>query len=103
MYLSVQGPDHADGRESHEEGADEIQRGRPVRRRQPAGRWKYRTTHGFDVEQSRSTDPLAKKTEIMALPLARGAPQGCVALCAPVPCTPLPRAGFAVAKRWTAE
>ena len=25
------------------------------------------------------------------------APQGCVALCAPVPRTPLPRAGFAVA------
>jgi len=60
-------------------------------------------THGFDVEQSGSTDPLAKKAGIMALPLAADAPQGCVALRAPVPCTPLPRAGFAVAERWTAE
>ena len=87
----------------HEEGADEIQRGQPVRRRQPADPWKYLTTHGFDVEQSRSTDRLGKKTGIMALPLALGARQGCVALGAPVLSTPLPRAGFAVAERWTAD
>ena len=60
--------------------------------------------HGFDVGHAGFAPPMpCQKTGIMALPLARGAPQGCVALCAPVPCTPLPRAGFAVAERWTAE
>jgi hypothetical protein len=38
-----------------------------------------------------------KASQTIALPLARGAPQGCVALGAPVLRTPLPRAGFAVA------
>ncbi len=38
----------------------------------------------------------------MAIPLAPAAPQGCVALRAPVLRTPLPRAGFAVAERGVA-
>jgi hypothetical protein len=38
-----------------------------------------------------------------SLPLALAAPQGCVALCAPVLRTPLPRAGFAVAGYHTTE
>jgi hypothetical protein len=43
-----------------------------------------------------------KETTIMAIPLAPAAPQGCVALRAPVLRTPLPRAGFAVAERGVA-
>ena len=59
---------------------------------------------GFDVGHAGFALPMPRqKTGIMALPLARGAAQGCVARCAPVPCTPLPRAGFAVAERWSAE
>ena len=59
---------------------------------------------GFDIGHIGVAPPIpCQKTGIMALPLARGVAQGCVALCAPVPCTPLPHAGFAVAERWTAE
>ena len=40
------------------------------------------------------------ENRIIALPLALAAPQGCVALCAPVLRTPLSRVGFAVAGTW---
>jgi hypothetical protein len=47
----------------------------------------------LDWQASRCRPP-----EATALPLAPAAPQGCVALCAPVLRTPLPRAGFAVSE-----
>ena len=53
---------------------------------------------GFDIGHTGVAPPIpCQKTGIMALPLAPAAPQGCVALRAPVLRTPLPRAGFAVA------
>jgi hypothetical protein len=55
--------------------------------------WKPRDEHSNDPNLAEPKKPLD-----LMIPI-----QGCVALRAPVLCTPLPRAGFAVAERWTAE
>jgi hypothetical protein len=60
-----------------------------------------RPTRGFggragDDPSRRKSRPTRRHHD-RSLPLAPAAPQGCVALCAPVLRTPLPRAGFAVA------